>query len=67
MRQLQNSIWGQTCPFGAGFGFFANRLWPLGYVDLRETEPTPKSSNLGSKANIAIVSIGELQWFDLIF
>ena len=44
-------------PFGIGFGFLANRLWPIGYVDLQETKPTPKSSNLASKASIAIPSL----------
>jgi len=43
-------------PFGAGFGFLANRQWPTGYVDLQETKPTPKSSNLASKASFATPS-----------
>ena len=34
-------------------GFLANRLWPIGYVDLRETEPAQKSSNLANKASFA--------------
>ena len=56
MRELQNSIWGQIRAFSAGFRFFVNRLWPIGYVDLRKTKPTKKSSNLASKASFAIPS-----------
>ena len=40
-------------PLGAGFGFLANHLWPIRYVDLRETEPMPKSSHLACKASFA--------------
>jgi hypothetical protein len=35
-RLLQNSFWGQICAFNVGFEFFANRLWPIGYVNLRK-------------------------------
>jgi len=36
--------------------FFAKRLWPIGYVALRKTEPTKKSSNLTREASFAIPS-----------
>lgn len=39
------------------FGFFAKRLWPKGYVALRKTEPTKKSSNLAREASFAIPSL----------
>ena len=57
LRKLQNSIWGQICPFSAGFGFLANRLWPIGYVDLQEIKPALKSSYLARKASYATPSI----------
>ena len=38
LRELRNPIWGPICALGAGFGFLTNRLWPIGYVDLRETK-----------------------------
>ncbi len=56
MRHLQNSIRSQIRPFSAGFEFLAKRLWPKGYVALREIEPAKKSSNLTLKANFAITS-----------
>jgi hypothetical protein len=56
MRLLQNSIWSQICAFNVGFEFFANRLWPVGYVNLRKNEPTSKSSNLALKASFAKAS-----------
>ncbi|MES2121476.1 MAG: phytase, partial [Chlamydiota bacterium] len=37
--------------------FLTNRLCPKGYVDLKETEAKPKSSNLSSKARFAIPSL----------
>jgi hypothetical protein len=42
--------------FDVGFEFFANRLWPIGYVNLRKTAPTSKSSNLALKASFARAS-----------
>jgi hypothetical protein len=57
LRLLQNSIWGQICAFNVGFEFFANRLWPIGYVNLRKIEATSKSSNLALKASFARASI----------
>jgi hypothetical protein len=56
-RELQNSIRSQIRAFFVGFGFFVKRLWPIGYVALRKTEPTKKSSNLTRVANFAIPSI----------
>jgi hypothetical protein len=56
MSEMQNSIWGQTCAFGAGFRFLLNRLWPFGYVDLRETEPASEPSNLATKASPVVLS-----------
>jgi hypothetical protein len=53
---LQNSIWSQIYAFNVGFEFFANRLWPVGYVNLRKNEPTSKSSNLALKASFAKAS-----------
>lgn len=40
----------------AGFGFFANRLRPKGYVNLRKTEPAFRSSNLRREASFATPS-----------
>jgi hypothetical protein len=56
-RLLQNSIWSQICAFNVEFEFFANRLWPVGYVNLRKNEPTSKSSNLALKASFAKASL----------
>ncbi len=47
----------QIRAFFAGFGFLAKCLWPKGYVTLRETEPTKKSSNLSREASFAIPSL----------
>jgi hypothetical protein len=55
-RELQNSIRSQIRAFFVGFGFLAKRLWPIGYVALRKTEPTKKSSNLTREASFAIPS-----------
>jgi hypothetical protein len=55
-RGLQNSIQSQIRAFFVGFGFLAKRLWPIGYVALRKTGPTKKSSNLTREASFAIPS-----------
>src|SRR3972149_4405240 len=47
----------QIRAFFVGVGFFAKCLWPIGYVTLRKTEPTKKSSNLAHAASFAIPSI----------
>ena len=47
------------CPFGTDFGFLANRLWPIGYVNLRGTKSEPKSSHLDLKASFASISLGQ--------
>jgi len=47
----------QIRAFFVGFEFFAKRLWPIGYVTLRKTEPTKKSSNLARAASFAIPSM----------
>jgi hypothetical protein len=46
----------QIRAFCVGFGFFATRLWPIGYVSLRKTKPTQKSSNLAHAASFATPS-----------
>ena len=46
----------QIRAFSVGFGFFAKRLWPKGYVTLRKTKPTKKSLNLAHAASFAIPS-----------
>jgi len=56
LRELQNFIRVQIRAFLAGFGFLANRLWSIEYVNLRETNPAKKSSNLTSEASFAIPS-----------
>ena len=47
----------QICAFCAGFGFLASCLWPTGYVNLQETKPAQKSSNLVSTDSFVITSI----------
>ena len=48
---------GQNLRFWLCFEFFANRLWPIGYVDLQKIESEPKSLNFGSKASFAKASL----------
>ena len=56
LRELRNPIWGPICAFGDGFEFLANRLWPIGYVDLRETKTDTKIIKLASQSSFAIPS-----------
>jgi len=56
IERIAKLLRAQIRAFFVGFGFFAKCLWPIGYVTLRKTEPTKKSSNLARTASFAIPS-----------
>ena len=57
IERIAKLLRAQIRAFFVGFGFFAKCLWPIGYVTLRKTEPTKKSSNFSRAASFSILSI----------